>query len=126
VGVDVCVSGFLRVKSAAVAGGEAVTADFGEVLASGEVCLRGRGPELLKLSGRRINPLEVERVLWRVAGTEVAQVKPYLDRFGELRTELSYRGPMSKVELRQVLCEYLSGWKVPHRIRLLNESNSLS
>lgn len=98
-----------------------LTSDYAEFLPSSEVRLTHRAPHLLKLSGRRLNPQEIVSVLHARPEVQNTKLEVYADSFGELRTRLTYDGPLSPKEIRHLLATLLPRWKIPHRILCLSQ-----
>lgn len=98
-----------------------VTADYAEILPSDEIRLTRRAPHLIKISGRRLNPLEIETPLREIPETRAANLETYADSFGELRTRLTYDGPLNPTQVRDLLATALPRWKIPHRIIHLSQ-----
>jgi len=109
--------GQLQVASAAIPNtGLFITADYAELLANTEVRLINRAPHLLKLSGRRLNPLEIENALLAQPEITSAKLETYIDAFGELRSRLTYQGPLTPKDIRARLSTLVARWKIPHHI----------
>lgn len=109
--------GRLAVSSPATPGPHPfLTADYAELLPNAEVKLTDRTPQLLKLSGRRLHPLEVENALRSLPAIQHSRLETYTDSFGELRTRLSYQGDLSPQQVRAFLSTVIARWKIPHRI----------
>jgi long-chain acyl-CoA synthetase len=110
-------TGQLQVASAAIPrGGPFLTADSAEIFPDSEVKLTQRAPHLLKLSGRRLNPLEIENLLLTQPEIQTAHLTTYQDAFGELRSHLTYQGKLTPKAIRSRLALHIARWKIPHRI----------
>ena len=114
-GVSVAVNaGRVTVESPAVAtrGGRWRLGDFGEWNGRGELVLLGRAGQGANIGGKKVHPLEVERVLRALPGVTDAAV--WL-RQGEGRDVLAagVETAHSRAELERALTARLPAWKLP-------------
>jgi acyl-coenzyme A synthetase/AMP-(fatty) acid ligase len=114
-GVSVTVkAGRVTVESLAVAarGGRWRLADFGEWNGRGELVLLGRAGQGANIGGKKVHPLEVERVLRALPGVTDAAV--WL-RQSEGRDLLAagVETKHSRAELERALAVRLPAWKLP-------------
>jgi long-chain acyl-CoA synthetase len=120
-------TGQLQVTSTAIpSAGPFLTADAAEILPDSEVKLTQRAPHLLKLSGRRLHPLEIENLLRAQPEIQSAHLTTYQDAFGELRSHLTYDGQLTPKAIRARLALHLPRWKIPHRITPFSEPRRAS
>jgi acyl-coenzyme A synthetase/AMP-(fatty) acid ligase len=114
-GVSVTVkAGRVRVASAAVAmrGGRWRLADFGEWNGRGELVLLGRAGQGANIAGKKVHPLEVERVLRGLPGVTDAAVWLESSRGGDVLAA-GVETERSRTDLERALAEKLPAWKVP-------------
>ena len=119
-GVEVNLDGEGRVtvRSAAVMSpGEHTLADLGAWDAQGELLLTGRATPLANIGGKKVSPLEIERVLRALAGVADAWVGVQARPFGGGDFLLAaIETDRSSEEIRAVLAERLPAWQVPRRL----------
>ena len=119
-GVDVRLNeeGRVTVRSAAVmAPGEHTLADMGAWSEQGELVLTGRAAPLANIGGKKVSPLEIERVLRRLAGVTDAWIGVRARSFGREDFLLAaVETERSKEEIRAALAERLPAWQVPRRL----------
>jgi long-chain acyl-CoA synthetase len=89
-------------------------ADLGILTADGDLVLLGRVGRFVKIAGRRLNLVEVERALKQVSGVRDAWVTPHPARADALAAALVTN--LSSEEVRSVVRERLAGWKIPKKI----------
>lgn len=92
-------------------------------LDGGELFLTGRTSRMINVNGRKIDPLEVARVLREVAGVRDAVVFDTTDRHDNtvLAAVVAGDHALDTDGLRRHCLRRLAGYKVPNRIRVLPE-----
>lgn len=122
VALEVEADGRVRVSSAAVyrersggARGAAsfTLADLGELTPAGELVLRGRSDDVVKIGGRRIALSEIEATLRHLPGVEDAAVAAREDERGEPRLAALIATHRPAEELRALARQRLPAWKCP-------------
>ncbi len=96
--------------------GAQVLADFGEILGNGEIRLTGRRRTLLKVAGRRLNPMELENAVLARPDVDHAFVDTYPAGGGESHIALVYEGDAGPDDLRSHLRNSFPRWKTPRKI----------
>ncbi len=121
-GVEVTVGrdGRIRVAGAAVTtrGGRFTLADVGGWTAAGELRILGRATALANVGGRKVSPLEVERVLRGLRGVTEAWVGVVP---GEGRDYLVAAVESGRTDVRAELARRLPAWKRPRELRVAAE-----
>lgn len=123
VGVRVRVGkgGRFSVSSAAVCGrGIHKPGDRISINDLGEIVLIGRTGRFVKVGGRRVDPMEVERMLRTLPEVDDAFVTVVPDKADSLAAVISSRLKLSNRELRKLLKPILPSWKIPDRIMVLD------
>ncbi len=93
--------------------GTHVLSDYGEILPGGEIRLTGRRRTLLKVAGRRLNPLELEQAVLVRFDVDHA----FVDSIpGTSQLVLLYQGDAAPEDLRSHLRDTFPRWMVPRRI----------
>ena len=110
--------GRVTVRSAAVvAPGEHTLADLGAWNEQGELSLTGRATPLANIGGKKVSPLEIERVLRGLEGVTDAWVgvraRP---SGGEDFLLAAVETERSGEDVRAALAERLPAWQVPRRL----------
>jgi acyl-coenzyme A synthetase/AMP-(fatty) acid ligase len=122
-GVQVTVkAGRVKVESAAVATrtGRWRLPDVGEWNARGELVLLGRTGQGANIGGKKVHPLEVERVLRVLPGVTDAAV--WLERsHGRDFLAAAVETTQARVEVEQALAAQLPAWKMPRSYVLARE-----
>ena len=110
--------GRVTVRSAAVMSpGEHTLADLGTWSERGELVLTGRATPLANIGGKKVSPLEIERVLRGFAGVADAWVGVQARPFGGGDFLLAaVETERSGEEIRAALAERLPAWQVPRRL----------
>jgi acyl-coenzyme A synthetase/AMP-(fatty) acid ligase len=114
-GVAVTVkAGRVTVASPAVAarGGRRRLDDFGEWNKRGELVLLGRAGQGANIGGKKVHPLEVERVLRALAGVTDATVWLWQSQ-GRDFLAAGVETAQSRAEIEQALAARLPAWKLP-------------
>ena len=107
--------GRLRVTSAAVRGhGSFIPADRATFNEHGELVLLGRAGRLAKISGRRLDLGDLERVLRGLPGIRDAFVAMHPQNLDELAAVLATT--LDAAAVRTLLRRELASWKVPRRV----------
>lgn len=103
--------------------GRVHTKDVGFWSEGGRLHLSGRMDDLINLSGLKVIPAEVERVMERMPGVEEAVVfRMNHAIWGEAVQALAVvSGAVSQNDLRQWCIEHLPAYKVPSAIRIVKE-----
>jgi fatty-acyl-CoA synthase len=109
----------------AFAGGWYHTGDLGVMYPDGYIQLRDRAKDIIISGGENISSIEVESALYAVDGvSEAAVVGVQDDRWGE-RPEayvvLEKGASLSEDELKAACRSHLAGFKVPDRVRFVEE-----
>ena len=92
-------------------------ADIGALTAAGELVLLGRAGRCVKIAGRRLNLVEVERALKKLPGVRDAWVAPHGGREDALAAAVA--ADVSADQIRTALRERLATWKIPKSIVVL-------
>ncbi len=110
--------GHVTVRSAAVVSpGEHTLADLGVWTGQGELALTGRATPLANIGGKKVSPLEIERVLRGLAGVADVWVGVQARAFGGGDFLLAaVESERSGEEIRTALTERLPAWQVPRRL----------
>jgi long-chain acyl-CoA synthetase len=113
--------GYVPTASGDLAGGRFRTSDLGRLDREGRLHLKGRLSSLVNVSGRKVNPAEVERALRGVDGVQDVAVLGVRDRLRGERVEAwvvarPYRSP---APIRNALSSRLSPHKLPRAIHLV-------
>lgn len=100
------------------------TGDMGELDQRGFLYIRGRRSDMLKVSGQRLHPQEVEAVICEMSGVEECAVDGIDDPVSG-QVPRAFIVPVAGVEVseRDVLrhCrEQLAAWKIPRRIEVVH------
>jgi acyl-coenzyme A synthetase/AMP-(fatty) acid ligase len=114
-GVTVTVKGkTITVASAAVAtrNGRHCVGDFGEWNARGELVLLGRRGQGANIGGKKVNPLEVERVLRALPAVTDASVWRRQDQGRDVLAAV-VESRATRGEIERALAEKLPAWKLP-------------
>ncbi|WP_182300183.1 AMP-binding protein [Cohnella cholangitidis] len=103
--------------------GRVNTKDVGYWSEGGRLHLSGRMDDLINLSGLKVIPAEVERVMERMPGVEEAVVyRMNHSIWGEAVQALAVvSGAVSQNDLRQWCIEHLPAYKVPSAIKIVKE-----
>lgn len=113
--------GRLVVRGSA-AQGTLVSDDFGEITASGRVCVLGRRDTIINRGGENIHPAEIEAVLEAHPLVSEAVVLAYDEqRLGQVPVAFVRSDNADPNALRNWCKTHLSGFKVPHRISVLTK-----
>jgi acyl-coenzyme A synthetase/AMP-(fatty) acid ligase len=111
--------GRIRVTSPAVRGrGSFVPADRVSLNEHGELVLHGRAGRLVKISGRRLDLGDLERVLRALPGVRDAFVILHPENPDQLATVLAT--DLDSAAVRTLLRSELASWKVPRRVATLS------
>lgn len=102
------------------------TGDLAQVSAAGELSITGRLKLLIDVGARKVNPLEVERVLGRQPGVRECVVLPVrvtetVSRLRALVVPEHRHVPPPTEQLREALRAELSAYKVPRMIEIVEE-----
>lgn len=118
VSVSLNEDGQVTVRSpAVVAPGEHTLADLGTFTADGELALAGRATPLANIGGKKVSPLEIERILRALDGVSDAWVGVATRTAGEGDFLLAaVETASSLAEIRSLLAERLPVWQVPRRL----------
>lgn len=118
--------GYLGAKektSEVLSGGWLMTGDRAEIGVAGLVTIHGRSDDLVKISGERVSPNEVEAVVLNLGWTSEVSVVPIEDPIYGTRLVLFLGGELlpevekkKDIELLRLLRGVLSSAKVPARI----------
>jgi len=113
--------GYLPEPSLEFAGGIFRTSDLGRLDAEGRLHLSGRLASLVNVSGRKVNPAEVERALLDLDGVTDAVAMGRLDgpRGETVHAWVAARPGVTPGRLRAALSRVLSRHKLPRTIVLL-------
>ncbi|MBE2215380.1 MAG: acyl--CoA ligase [Opitutaceae bacterium] len=93
--------------------------DRAMLTAEGELVLLGRVGRTLKVAGRRLDPVEVERALCALAGVRGASVLAHPDRPDALAAVVATE--LNPTHLRAALSPTMAAWKIPKRIVVVAE-----
>jgi fatty-acyl-CoA synthase len=106
-----------------VEAGRIYTKDIGFLSDCGRLHVSGRIDDLINLSGLKVIPTEVERVMERMPGVEEAVVYRMNHAiWGEAVQALAVvSGEVSRDELRQWCIDHLPAYKVPSAIKIVKE-----
>jgi fatty-acyl-CoA synthase len=103
----------------------AMPGDLGRIEVDGTVTMIGRGVATINTGGEKVYPAEVEEVIRAQPGVQDCLVVGIPDeRFGQCVAALvacDKTGPVDAGELAGMVRIALAGYKVPRRIRLVNE-----
>lgn len=118
-------SGRIMVTSPAVftrgnPGGRVMLEDRGAWNGLGELVLAGRVRPMIKVGARRLDPLELERVLRQIDGVSEAWVTGWKTG-GEMRPAAVVSSRRAAKELRAVLRERLPAWKIPRPLVVITD-----
>ena len=114
--------GRFTVRSAAVFGrGRHSPGDRISINEHGEIVLTGRTFRFVKVAGRRVDPLEVERTLRTLPEVEDACVMGIGGSADSLVAAIASRSKVSAREIRVLLRGVLPPWKIPDRIVVLEQ-----
>lgn len=109
--------------SKSLQGGWLKTGDLAEKGAGGLVTIQGRNDDLVKISGERVSPNEIESIVLKLGWTTEVSVVPTEDPLYGTRLALFLGGRLrpdvvdkNDIELLKLLREVLSAAKVPTRI----------
>lgn len=121
-GPAVC-AGYVPAPSSDLAGGRFRTADLARIDEAGRVHLTGRLSSLVNVSGRKVNPREVELALLSLENVDDAVALGVRDTLrGEtLAAWVVARRGANPESIRAALSVRLSGHKVPRAIRLVGK-----
>jgi acyl-coenzyme A synthetase/AMP-(fatty) acid ligase len=122
-GVDVTVkAGRVIVKSLAVAmrGGRWQLNDFGEWNGRGELVLLGRASQEANIGGKKVHPLEVERVLRALPGITDAHVWSWQSE-GRDFLAAGVETTRTRAEIEKALVAKLPAWKLPKTYVIASE-----
>ena len=110
--------GRVTVRSpAVVAPGEHTLADLGAWTDQGELTLTGRATPLANIGGKKVSPLEIERVLRALEGVSDAWVGVQTrETDGTDFLLAAVETGKTLAEIRQFLAERLPPWQVPRRL----------
>lgn len=86
--------------------GEALMADYGSLDSTGELVLQSRAKNLIKIGGRRINPLDIERRLRGIEGVEEA-IAFAMDREGDAVIAAAIESSLDRKTLSSFIKEAL-------------------
>jgi acyl-coenzyme A synthetase/AMP-(fatty) acid ligase len=112
---------FTRRNRMALGGvGRYLLPDMAELEVDGHVRLMGRRTRMLKIGGKRLNPVEVEMRLRACTGVSDAHVAGFRDQRGQMRIAAAVQTQLSARELRSALKPVLPPWKIPHRWLLVD------
>lgn len=114
-GVSVTVkTGRITVESPAVAtrGGRWRLNDFGEWNGRGELVLLGRAGQGANIGGKKVHPLDVERVLRSLPGVTDAAVWLWQQEGRDILAA-AVETTHSRVEIERALASHLPAWKLP-------------
>ena len=100
--------------------------DRGEMNALGELVLLGRAGRMLKIAGRRLDPVEVENALRALAGVRDAFVAAHPERADALAAVVASDAAGAGAAAGAVIAEWrgrlarcLAAWKIPDRIHIV-------
>jgi fatty-acyl-CoA synthase len=102
----------------------AMPGDLGRIEPDGSVTLIGRGVATINTGGEKVYPTEVEEALRAHPGVDDCVVLGVPDeRFGQIVAALVVGGakPIEVGELTTTVRQSLAGYKVPRRVRIVNE-----
>jgi acyl-coenzyme A synthetase/AMP-(fatty) acid ligase len=122
-GVSIAVkAGALTVTSPAVAtrGGRWRLPDWGEWNKRGELVLLGRGGPGANIGGKKVHPLEVERVLRALPGVTDAAVWLWQSEGRDLLAA-AVETRQSRTQIEQALTARLPAWKLPKTYFIIRE-----
>lgn len=120
VAVKVGRDGTFTVRSAAVFGrGTHKPGDRISINEHGEIVLTGRTSRFVKVAGRRVDPVEVERTLRTLPEVEDACVIGIAGGIDSLAAAIVSQSRLSARDIRKRLRSVLPPWKVPDRIVVL-------
>jgi long-chain acyl-CoA synthetase len=92
-------------------------ADRGRRNQRGELVLLGRTGRMLKLAGRRLDPVEIERELQRIPGVDQALVAPHPRKADALAAVIA--GSADPAAVAAALRPRLARWKIPRKFIVL-------
>jgi acyl-CoA synthetase (AMP-forming)/AMP-acid ligase II len=115
-------SGYLPSASPDLSDGRFRTSDIGRLDSRGHLHLTGRISSLVNISGRKVNPLEIEGILREADGIEDAAVLGVADHLRGERLEawIVGGGLDGAAPVRRMLEGRLSSWKIPRVIRIVD------
>jgi long-chain acyl-CoA synthetase len=94
--------------------------DYGEWNARGELALIGRVGQGANIGGKKVHPLEIERVLRALPGVTDASVWLAQDN-GRDSLVAAIEAPYAKTQIEKSLSERLPAWKLPKHYVVLRE-----
>ena len=115
-------SGYLPEDSSDLEDGRYRTSDLGRLDRMGRLHLTGRLSSLVNVSGKKVNPVEVEHALRQVQGIRDAVVLGIDDQLRGERVEawvVAAPGSRSAGSIRRALASDISAWKMPRVIHLV-------
>jgi len=102
--------------------GKLVSDDLGEITAAGQVRILGRRDNMINRGGENIHPGEIEAVLEsHPQVTEAVVLADDDDRLGQIPVAFVCSDDADPDTLRRWCRAHLTGFKVPHRIKVLAE-----
>ena len=104
----------------ALEGGTFRSADLGQWCA-GELQLSGRAGEVFDVSGHKVHPREVERVIARMPGVLDVVVVPWLDEHGRASCAALVAASVDEIAVRRHCVRELPAAKVPRCIVVVPE-----
>lgn len=98
-----------------------VSSDLGALDKSGSLHLKGRCDRVINLEGKKVDPSEIESVIWQLPGVEDVYVKGVVK---DERTTLAAYVQSSVIDRQRVIShcvKHLEQHKVPQMVKLVNE-----
>lgn len=93
--------------------------DEGELLPGGELCLRGRSGQMIKIGARRLNLSQWETQVRAIDGIEDAFAGSSERSGGETMLCAALQSALPADAVRQLLREHLPTWQIPRRLIVL-------